>query len=62
MTFKYRNTAISKDEAKNIIGYISKDNFIRERWDRYQKKNPYAKGIEFNEIIKSLNTLVEMTM
>lgn len=62
MTFSYRKTVISKNEAKNIINSINEDSLIRERWVRYQKKNPYVKGIEFSEITESLNTLVEMSM
>lgn len=62
MTFRYRKTAISKDEAKTIISNINDDFLIKERWLRYQKKNPYAQGIDFNEITESLNILVEMSM
>lgn len=62
MTFSYRKTVISKNEAKNIINSINEDSLIKERWLRYQKKNPYVKGIEFSEITESLNTLVEMSM
>ena len=62
MTFRYRKTDISKDEAKVIIVHINEDSLIKERWIRYQKKNPYAKGIEFREITESLNALVEMSM
>lgn len=62
MTFSYRKTNVSKDEAKNIIGHINEDSLIKERWTRYQKKNPYANGIEFSEITESLNALVEMSM
>lgn len=62
MTFSYRKTEVSKDEAKNIIGHINEDSLIKERWIRYQKKNPYANGIEFSEITESLNALVEMSM
>ena len=62
MTFSYRKTDVSKDEAKNIIGHINEDSLIKERWTRYQKKNPYANGIEFSEITESLNALVEMSM
>lgn len=61
-TFSYRKTEVSKDEAKVIVNHINKDSLIIERWIRYQKKNPYAKGIEFSEIIDSLNTLIEMVM
>lgn len=62
MTFSYRKTVISKNEAKNTINSINEDSLIEERWKRYQKKNPYAKGIEFSEITESLNSLVEMSM
>lgn len=62
MTFSYRKTEVSKDEAKNIIGHINDDSLIKERWIRYQKKNPYANGIEFSEITESLNALIEMSM
>lgn len=62
MTFSYRKTVISKNEAKNTINSINEDSLIEERWKRYQKKNPYVKGIEFSEITESLNSLVEMSM
>lgn len=62
MTFRYRKTEISKNEAKNIISHINEDSLTKERWIRYQKKNPYAKEIEFSEITESLNVLVEMSM
>ena len=62
MTFSHRKTVISKNEAKNTINSINEDSLIEERWKRYQKKNPYAKGIEFSEITESLNSLVEMSM
>ena len=62
MTFSYRKTEVSKEKAKVIVSHINKDSLIIERWMRYQKKNPYAKGIEFSEIIESLNTLIEMVM
>ena len=62
MTFSYRKTEVSKDKAKVIVSHINKDSLVIERWKRYQNKNPYAKGIEFSEIIESLNTLIEIVM
>ncbi len=62
MIFSYRKTEVSKEKAKFIIRNINEDSLIKERWKRYQKKNPYAKGIEFSEIIDSLNTLIEIAM
>ena len=62
MTFSYRKTEVSKDKAKVIVSHINKDSLVIERWKRYQNKNPYVKGIEFSEIIDSLNTLIEIAM
>ena len=62
MTLSYRKTEVSKDKAKVIVSHINKDSLVIERWKRYQNKNPYAKGIEFSEIIDSLNTLIEIAM
>ena len=62
MTFSYRKTEVSKEKAKVIVSHINKDSLVIERWKRYQNKNPYAKGIEFSEIIDSLNTLIEIAM
>ena len=62
MTFSYTKTEVSKDKAKVIVSHINKDSLVIERWKRYQNKNPYAKGIEFSEIIDSLNTLIEIAM
>ena len=62
MTFSYRKTEVSKDKAKVIVSHINRDSLVIERWKRYQNKNPYAKGIEFSEIIDSLNTLIEIAM
>ena len=62
MTFSYRKTEVSKEKAKVIIRNINEESSIKERWKRYQNKNPYAKGIEFSEIIDSLNTLIEIAM
>ena len=62
MTFSYRKTEVSKEKAKVIIRNINEESLIKERWKRYQNKNPYAKGIEFSEIIDSLNTLIEIAM
>lgn len=61
-TFTYRKSDITKARAKEIISCINNDKGIQDRWYRYQRKNPYAQGIEFTKIISSLNTLVDMAM
>jgi len=62
VTFGYRKTFISKNEAKDIINDINEDSLMRERWTNYQKKHQYAKGIDFSEITESINALVDMSM
>lgn len=62
VTFGYRKTFISKNEAKDIVNDINEDSLMRERWTNYQKKHQYAKGIDFSEITESINALVDMSM
>lgn len=62
LTFRYRQTMISKESAIEIINLIKINEAIRDRWNRYQKKNPYAKGINFDMIIETINKLIEEVM
>ena len=59
LTFRYRKTLISKERAFEIIDLINNNDSIRDRWSRYQKKNPYAQGINFEWIIDTINKLIE---
>ena len=62
LTFKYRQTIISKDRAVEIINLIKTTEVIRDRWSRYQNKNPYVKGIDFVSMIETINKLIEEVM
>lgn len=62
LTFRYRQTVISKERAVEIINLIKLDEAIRDRWDRYQKKNPYAKGINFELVIETIYKLINEVM
>lgn len=62
LTFKYRKTNISKDRAIEIINLIKNNESIRDRWSRYQNKNPYAKGIDFAQVIATIYNLIEEVM
>ena len=62
LTFRYRQTVISKERAIEIINLIKINEAIRDRWNRYQKKNPYAKGINIDSIIDTINKLIEDVM
>lgn len=62
LTFRYRQTVISKERAVEIINLIKLDEAIRDRWNRYQKKNPYAKGINFETVIEAIYKLINEVM
>ena len=62
LTFRYRQTIISKERAVEIINLIKLDEAIRDRWNRYQKKNPYAKGINFEPVIETIYKLINEVM
>lgn len=62
LTFRYRQTIISKKNAIEIINLIKINEAIRDRWNRYQKNNPYAKGINFDMIFEIINKLIEDVM
>lgn len=62
LTFKYRQTKISKERAVEIINLIKVNEAIRDRWSRYQNKTPYAKGIDFDQVIDEIYNLIEEVM
>lgn len=62
LTFQYRQTIISKERAFEVVNLIKTNEAIRDRWNRYQNKNPYAKGINFDSIIITINKLIEEVM
>ena len=62
LTLRYRQTIISKESAIEIINLIKVNEAIRDRWNRYQKKNAYAKGINFDMIIDTIYNLIEEVM
>ena len=62
LTFKYRQTIILKERALEVVDFINSNEAIRDRWNRYQKKNPYAKGIDSDLIMEVINKLIEEVM
>lgn len=62
LTFKYRNTHITKEDAYIILQHISDNVAIKDRWVRYQKKNPYAKGVKFDLVVNSIKYLIEKVL
>ena len=62
LTFAYRKTHILKNAALNIVYQINNNDEIKSRWNRYQKKNPYAKDISFESVIIEIKRLVELVL
>ena len=62
LTFKYRNTILTKENSLNIANRIYNNKYIKDRWTRYKNKNPYAKDIEFESIMDEMIRLIEMVM
>lgn len=62
LTFAYRKTHILKNAALDIVYQINNNDEIKSRWNRYQKKTPYAKDISFENVIDEIKRLIEMVL
>ena len=62
LTFAYRKTHILKNAASDIVCQINNNDEIKSRWNRYQKKNPYAKDISFESIVSEIKRLIEIVL
>ncbi|MCQ2799898.1 MAG: nucleotidyl transferase AbiEii/AbiGii toxin family protein [Bacilli bacterium] len=58
-TCEYRNTIFNANNSEEIIELISNSAVINQRWANYSKKNDFAKGIMFEEIITSIKKVAE---
>ena len=56
-TFSKREYSGNSLKALEII---KESNELRNRWKRYQKKNDYAKNIDFEDIIKCLEKIINI--
>lgn len=59
-TFINRGTTLSLKEWKLIIGEISYDVDIKSLWKSYQNKFEYANVIKWEEIVDSVNELINL--
>jgi predicted nucleotidyltransferase component of viral defense system len=57
-TSQKRMSLAALQEKEKILKTIQTDEVMRQRWMRYCKDNYYAKGIEFDEVIKILIDIV----
>ena len=57
-TFTKRETSSNIKEIEKVIQSISTSKLLMDLWIKYKQIYPYAKNIEFNDIINSLNKIV----
>lgn len=58
-TFEYRTTELSFDKLYSLLSDLKKDSSFQIRWNSYTKKNSYARGILFDEVISEIQKLIE---
>lgn len=61
-TCKKRKTAFSRRESLQILGEIHKDPQMQKSWAIYSRKNFYAAGIRYEDVINSVEILIEMVV
>lgn len=54
-----RNTLVYIEDYKKYLNDIDESKDVLEIWNSYKGKYPYAEGIEFSEIIKTLRGLLD---
>ena len=59
-TCEYRQTVFTKDAAVDVLSRLRKDEQIRLRWLNYVNKNDFASGIDFNDVMKSCESITEI--
>lgn len=59
-TCEYRETIFTKESAFNVLLKLEKDELIKSRWLNYVKKNDFAFGIKFDEVMQSCKTVTEI--
>lgn len=59
-TCEYRQTVFTKDAAVDVLSRLRKDEQIKLRWLNYVNKNDFASGIDFNDVMKSCESITEI--
>lgn len=58
-TIRNRQSEPYYDKKSEILMSIAESSFQRQQWERYRKKYPYARAIEFNALIESLTAILQ---
>ena len=59
-TFKRRETNFDLEQFNEVINDLSNDNNMNNLWNEYVSKNPYAKGVKFEDTINALKEIIEI--
>ena len=58
-TCQHRQSAFSKEEAKSMLFDLANAETMKSRWRAYQKKNAFARNIQYEETIEAISEIVE---
>ena len=56
-TAEHRGTTDFVREWKDVVEILENDSTMKKQWERYQKNNFYAEGIEYKDLIESLKKI-----
>lgn len=59
-TFKYRKTEFDILKISETLFRLEKDTAMKERWNVYTKKNSYAEGIGYEDLISTIRLIIEI--
>ena len=59
-TAKNRNSMEEILESKEILEDVKNDEYLNKQWNIYKKENKYVDNIQFSEILKLLNKIVDI--
>ncbi len=55
-TMRHRGTIRVLDRRDEIIAEIGGSETMKRMWDKYRREFPFARGIEFEDVVDSLRT------
>ncbi len=58
-TFEYRKSTIDKQEFKELLNVLEKDNNFVSRWNNFTNKNHYVDDIDFREVRLEILKLID---
>jgi len=57
-TMERRESIDILSNSENILDFVGKDRFIRERWAKYQREFNYVNEISFTEVINEIKKVI----